>query len=158
MDKSKATQLQEIACAGGNLAGCAWLGIHETGGQRGANMAKGVELLERACNGGDMLGCAALGELQWRGVGVPRDRAQGLKLAQRACDAGEVDGCSILGDRQRNAAPFSLSARIDGCWPPKHPGIRWISCGQPASGGPSFAKASAELILVCGVVSWTEAA
>jgi TPR repeat protein len=127
--QSRATELYERACNGGDAAGCYSLGLqyeyrkYEHGTDNADDEARAEELLQRACNMGNADGCSSLD--------LRRTQARAVSLDQRKCDEGDPIGCvalataygsgnGVLMDKARALALYQqacerMNSKL-GCW------------------------------------------
>jgi TPR repeat protein len=82
LDKARAKEWREKACAVGGAAECTQL----AGEARAAkDSSRTAEFAKKGCDAGDDLGCALLGELTASGEGVSKDYAKAAPLLARGC-------------------------------------------------------------------------
>ena len=94
----EAMPLYQKACDGGEMAGCANLGVlYESGNGVPQDFERARVLYQKACDGGEMAGCASLSGMYWAGAGVAKNDALARIFAQKACDCGFMEGCVGLG-------------------------------------------------------------
>lgn len=111
IEKSKTHDLYQEACEGGEVKGCARLGVlYERGHGVEKNYSEAAKYYEIACNRLDATSCFNLGSLYERGLGVREDLIRAHELYVTACDSGEPDACkrqNLVGVIIRNAQPRS---------------------------------------------------
>ena len=96
---TRAVELYQRACDGGDMQGCMILGAKYEGGLGVARSeTRAVELYEWACDRGAMQGCMVLGAKYEGGRGVAQSDTRAAELFQRACEGGEMRGCVNLGE------------------------------------------------------------
>lgn len=94
--QSRAAELYERACNGGDAEGCYSRGLAYE--YNAKDEARAAEFYRRACDMGSPDGCRSLAGLYDDGHGVEKDEARATALYQKACDTRAGD-CSILGWR-----------------------------------------------------------
>jgi hypothetical protein len=94
----QARTLYQMACDGGNVVGCAELGVlYEAGNGVAQDFDRARVLYQKACDGGEMSGCASLSGMYWSGEGIAKNDALAQTFARKACDGGFIGGCVGLG-------------------------------------------------------------
>jgi hypothetical protein len=99
-NESRAAELYEQACTGGNTRGCINLSfLYADGLGVPKDESRAATLFEQACKGGDTMGCNNLGAFYGDGRGVPKDERRAVTLYEQACKGGNTLGCNNLGLR-----------------------------------------------------------
>lgn len=92
-DYVRARKLFEMACNGGEVKGCNYLGYLDAQGLGGArDTVKAREVYAKACDAGNLSSCASLGSLEQDGG----KSGEARKYFEKACNGGLSEGCELL--------------------------------------------------------------
>lgn len=93
-DASRAAQLFEKACGGGDVPSCVNRGhMLADGSGVTKDEAKAAELFEKACTDGSAEGCGFHGVLLLEGRGVTKDLGKAAEALKHACEGGHDKSC-----------------------------------------------------------------
>ncbi len=97
LDRERARELYEEACAAGSLPACkALLRLRATETNARSDVSVALTALERACAGGDAESCLYVAHALHAGTGVAPDEARAVGLLRRACELGSKYACDEL--------------------------------------------------------------
>ena len=110
--KQESLYYHMIACGGGNMAGCYWLGLHYkiAEGYLQGDFRKAKALYTTSCYGGYEKACNALGMLFEQQGDIKNAR----NVYKNTCDRGNLGGCHDLGGLESSQGNSQKAKQILG--------------------------------------------